>query len=642
VETFRTLPLRVALADRESLHSWLLRLAPRNGMPLLHLARVLGFGQRLRVPHNYALSWRLPARLLRRIETQTGLAPGTLDAAVLDRFDPLGWKPIAGSRYCTACLAQTGGIWDVGWQLPYSFACRHHRMLLAAVCPGCRRAPHSAGLSARAGLEPSTRCTLGARREARPCDTDLLTHPPRPLPPNDIRLVAQAWVDERLDRMHAGDVIELRDLDALAIWFRQRIEPTELGHLDQATVAAMNQYRTDNHGIKRDQATAPVIAAAMTVHATGLLCADDLACSLRFRPLLRDVYTKIPARAVAVGAGTDDPVPQTPHRPVRTLQRKLLLSADAYLPVTERLRYRTCTPAPRPPKPGSTVAADRARHIPQHLWPDWVIRLASPRGTRTDDTATDIPVALLIPGNPTRNIHATGELNPWRNNISIALSEAAGRHPGILTAICNIADYLDAHGAPIDYRRRRAVFTTVELSPPQWDDICQRAEAHPGTAVRLLNARRYMFQLLTGADLTNPAHPLAFSNSLQREHYLAWQRDMPTPLRQEIHRHAAGLLTANGIQEPLAWSPPAGCVAELALPGREPDDIDMGRLHQLVVVDRLKALAASRQLGVSIEHVRYAAQELHRPAPDCASNTVVAARKVRARAAALLTRVNGS
>ena len=36
------LPLRVAPADRESLHSWLLRLSRRNGIALLRLAPFLG------------------------------------------------------------------------------------------------------------------------------------------------------------------------------------------------------------------------------------------------------------------------------------------------------------------------------------------------------------------------------------------------------------------------------------------------------------------------------------------------------------------------------------------------------------------------------------------------------------------------
>ena len=53
--------------------------------------------------HHRRLSRDLPASLLRRVETQTGLAPSALDAAVLEQFNALGWQPIPGSRYCPAC-----------------------------------------------------------------------------------------------------------------------------------------------------------------------------------------------------------------------------------------------------------------------------------------------------------------------------------------------------------------------------------------------------------------------------------------------------------------------------------------------------------------------------------------------------------
>ncbi|SRR6266508_215776 len=414
MQPIRTLPLRVALADGESLHSWLLRLAHRNGIPLLRLAPVLGLVERLRIPHNYALSWHLPANLLRRIETQTGLAPGALDAAVLDQFDPLGWKPIAASRYCTGCLTETSGIWSMRWQLPYTFVCLRHRCLLAAVCPSCHRAPHSAGMTLRAGLLPSTRCVLGARRQTLPCDADLLSHPQIPLPVNDARLAAQKWVNQRLDHLTPATITDLQDLDALAIWFRQRLEPGELTHLGAATVAAMSEYRDNHHGFKREQLTATVIASAMTVEAIGLITADDHSRHRRFSPLLRDVYTQY--------RGGQAPSKRGPmilsHKRMtslsESLQHKLLCSADAHLPVSERLRYYTCTPTPRPPQPGSRVAAERARHIPQYLWHDWIVRLRPPRGSYADEVAIDIPAALMIPGNPVRNIHATGELNPWR------------------------------------------------------------------------------------------------------------------------------------------------------------------------------------------------------------------------------------
>jgi TniQ/Bacterial regulatory helix-turn-helix protein, lysR family len=634
IEQPRTLPLRVPPADGEALDSWLARLAHRNGIPVLPLARVLGFGDRLRVWHNYALTWRLPAPLLRRMEAQTGLPTGALDAAVLDQFDMLAWKPIPGSRYCPACLTQTGGIWPLRWQLPYTFACLAHQCLLAVRCPGCGRTPRSR-ISERSGLAPPTRCTLGTSRHSSPCDADLLTHRRQRLRESDPRLVAQAWVDERLDRLDAGSVTDLRDLDALAVWFRQRIHPSELKHLGAATVAAMTEFRDDNHAIKRHQPTAGLIAAAMTCHAIDVITGNDRRRDQRLAPLLRDVHTQYQRSGQT--PSTRGPMILSHKRLTslsEPLQHKVLWSIDSKLPITERLRYRTCTSSPRAPEPGSTMAGERARHIPQYLWPDWIIRFQPLRGAHTDDLAIDLASALLIPGNPVRNIHATGELNPWRNNISIFLSEIAALYPDALTALCNIAEYLDSDGAPIDYRRRRATFTDIELTKAQYAQICARADANPGRGGRLLHARRHLFAILTGADLTDRRHRLAFASPHERGHYHLLQQRMISALRAELHRHAAELLATAGIDEPVTWSPPAQCVAGLKLPGREPADIDLTVLHQLVIADNTSPQRAARRLGVTVEHVRYASTLLHRPAPTSKPRIS----KLRARADQVLTR----
>jgi hypothetical protein len=633
----RTLPLRVAPGAGEALDSWLTRLAHHNGIPLLWLVPVLGFGDRLRVPHNNALTWRLPTTLLRRIERQTGLEPGTLDRAVLDQFDPLGWKPLPGSRYCVACLTESGGRWPIRWQLAHTFACLRHRRLLASVCPGCQRPAHS-GLSLRTRLLPSTRCTLGARRETRSCDADLLTAHQHRLPADDPRLAAQEWINQRLDRLDSRAVTDLRDLDALATWFRSRIQPSQLTHLDHAGVAAIIAYRDDHHGLRREQPTGTLVAAALAHLAIGLITADDRDRYRRFSPLLRDAYhtrrspdRQPPARAPMILS----------HKRLTSLsqplQRRLLTCADAYLPVSERLRYRTRTPTPRPPEPGSTVAADRARHIPQYLWPDWIVRFQPQRGVRSGDMAIDIPAALLIPGNPARNIHATGQLNPWRNNISVFLGAISQHYPDVLTAICRIAEYLDQHGSPIDYRRRRDTFTDVELSIEQWTQICARADANPGRAARLLHARRYLFQLLTGAHLANRQHALSTADPWQRQRYDHFDRQMTSPLRDQLHHHAAELLAAAGIDEPLTWSPPAACAAGLRLPGRDPDDIDMHTLRQLVLVSGIDTTTVARRLDVSIEHVRYALRHLHRPPRPHRKYSQPVAAETRARAATILT-----
>jgi hypothetical protein len=212
------------------------------------------------------------------------------------------------------------------------------------------------------------------------------------------------------------------------------------------------------------------------------------------------------------------------------LQHRLLAACDPHLPVSERLRYRTCTPTPQLPDPRSAVAVERARHIPRYLWTEWIIRFQPPAGAHAETIATDIPAALLLPGNPVRNADTTGELNDWTHNTSQTLRLLADHHRDTLTAICDLAHYLDTYGAPIDYRRRRANFPDLPLTRQQWHDLCYHAGADPGKGARLRHARRYLFQLLTGNGLANPHHPLRFTGSSDKHNYLGdFHRDLSTP-----------------------------------------------------------------------------------------------------------------
>jgi hypothetical protein len=65
------------------------------------------------------------------------------------------------------------------------------------------------------------------------------------------------------------------------------------------------------------------------------------------------------------------------------------------------------------------------------------------------------------------------------------------------------------------------------------------------------------------------------------------RRNRPMPVRQALTDHATRHLGQLGIDEPLTWEPPARCCQNLELPGRDPDDIDLDVVHQLVVADHL-------------------------------------------------------
>lgn len=210
----------------------------------------------------------------------------------------------------------------------------------------------------------------------------------------------------------------------------------------------------------------------------------------------------------------------------------------------------------------------------------------------------------------------------------------------MLTAIALLADCLDEHGSPVDYQRRRDLIPAEAISKDQWLQACGRASAHPGKGDRRRrDAGRYVYELLTGADLTDPRCPLAFTNAQDKSRYLGFTDTLTTPLRAELHDHASRILSRLGISEPLTWEPPASCCEGITLPGRDPADIDIGAVTRLVITGGIPPGTAAAQLGTTISHVRLALEQAPRPAREWALSTPPAAwGKWQHSARSLLTR----
>jgi hypothetical protein len=107
--------------------------------------------------------------------------------------------------------------------------------------------------------------------------------------------------------------------------------------------------------------------------------------------------------------------------------------------------------------------------------------------------------------------------DPYRNafTIKILTNLAEPARGAVIAAICHLADYLDEHAIPIDYQRRRTLSGQGMVTDHDWKQLCHRARAHPGgrgngPSRRALDARLYLYQLLTGADLYDQRHALAF------------------------------------------------------------------------------------------------------------------------------------
>ncbi|MFD8812227.1 hypothetical protein ACFV23_12270 [Streptomyces sp. NPDC059627] len=168
-----------------------------------------------------------------------------------------------------------------------------------------------------------------------------------------------------------------------------------------------------------------------------------------------------------------------------------------------------------------------------------------------------------------------------------------------------LADHLDAHGAPIDYARRRALFTTRSqfIDARAWLELQRRLRSNPG--LDPVHAERWLFHTMTGSP-AHLAHPsIAPATPAQRQHYQRFRWRI-LPVEAELLRHAARrLLDEHGIDEPVQWTPhlPDRALHGLQLPGPDPHSISPERLHQAVPGSDFSVAQLARTLETTTAHV---------------------------------------
>jgi DNA-binding transcriptional LysR family regulator len=670
----RPIPLRVQPVGGESLDSWLHAYARRLDVTVTTMLNALGlrepwgpipdFTVGLSDPeaHRAGHAAGLPTGLLHAM-TLTGHAPQVLRLrADGRRLDPhtSSWLRPRGSRFCPDCLRENGGRWPLAWQLSWTFACTRHHALLHDVCPAC-------GMPARnghpaAGPPPPATCCAALLRTPRPrahgvvppaCGAHLTGLPALALPAGDPRLATQQHLDTLL-AARVGHVSLWSDLHTLAWWLAFTATSDDFADFDPDTADAWARVTVRAWARHQYQAAADarvvaavltwalsVITAAFPDHpAPGLdpgLDPPDAAAAVEFLALRRRRGHQAtgPSGHHLQGYKPSGMIAEGWRALSVPVQQLLLRAADPDLPRIDRLRARTPTPTPQLPgrlhshraQGEDSARARRARWIPQTLWPDWLIRLLPTSGHRHDAHRAALSAALLVPGLPT-GLHpaqATAVTHPHLTRVTISgmlAGHLADGRVGVLAALCDLATGLDRHGGGIDYhRRRQGVDPDRLLAPGRWQDLCEQSDTHPGIGRRLIDARRYLFTTLTGADLTDPTHQLAYTANADRSLHLGFVERLPTPLRAVLLQHAADHLTGLGIDEPLTWSPPTDWVTSVPLadlPGRDPDDIDLHALRRLADTDT-PAGAIAEQLHTSIDHVRLALERLARPAQPTGS-----------------------
>ncbi|MFD4393766.1 TniQ family protein [Kitasatospora sp. NPDC058478] len=157
----RRLALVAAPAMGESFPSWVERIAADHGVAVGRIAQLLGIPARENAgaifrPMLYGITPTAAGEAA--VKAATGVGAEHLALMHLSRYgrtllelsalDGGGesavpmlavreWAQFHASRACPACLAATGGVWQLWWKLGVAAVCPVHRLLLVDVCPAC-------------------------------------------------------------------------------------------------------------------------------------------------------------------------------------------------------------------------------------------------------------------------------------------------------------------------------------------------------------------------------------------------------------------------------------------------------------------------------------------------------------------------
>lgn len=588
----RRIPIEFPPLPGEAFDSWLLGYAARLHTTVGDLADALGIGTLLvgQPAAVVALGRRRPDSVL--MMEATGLPVDTLEALwqPLSRYAEMvqrrfrkrriarAIRPMLWSRYCQACLVESGGRWAAAWRLPWFVTCPTHGSPLSSTCPECGH--HQLRFALRHDEEPEgATCSVprpgASGRGPNRCRADLTGGPSR------ARVAPQALaVQHRLSVLidpMATDQELIGAIDHLA---------------DLLTVASLT-------GLNFDALDATGLADTSLIDSA--LHRADLVLSDESGEALSDLATAdIHIRP--------HPLPLAWRTASPRLIALVLSIRDPRLRPLDRLRWTTTTVGRLPLGRNSHVPFQR---IPEALWPDWSVRLR-PGGVEASSFRAVAAAAVGLVGSvcPVPDLVAEqGEAAPaaFARKLSNCLQTVAATEHGrsILRALTQLGEGLRSRGSPIDYqRRRRIAATAVAIDLRSWDRICAAAGIPTGGHRKLRNARLWIWETLTGGLPQQAPASLRPQATAGLGAYHRFCLGLPGVAISLLDARAREVLDGHGCEgEPIAWSPPTNWADLDGLPVPDLDCLDLDRLATLFQSGR-SVTAIAEELDTSLDQVR--------------------------------------
>ncbi|MBU8826956.1 TniQ family protein [Mycolicibacterium goodii] len=627
----RTLPVRLAPIPGEALDSWLEALAARSPAAWGDLLDTVG----LRDPDGTGRPRHpvdTPSTDLESLSTATGVDTEVLasmlrtglglhaaddDAALRDFTLP-------GSRYCPACLADSGGRWMLWWRLRWAFACPTHRCLLTDDCPQCQRPQRTRPIPLEIVPAPG-RCALpgGVGRSSPRCGADLSSARTPRLPKTHLALKAQRAI---LAVVAAGCASEgvyreapvtaaqyLRDLTALGMRALRYGSAADLQAVgigcttqDPLRAAVESSAAHRLHSAVPSPPTAAQTAVAACA-AAPVLAADTVPAAGEH---LRWLITSSRAQGLAVSPtnmiwahGTSD-----------TLTSVQLAALTPHLAHAFQVRLRCHSPRPRP-APHSVPPVHRS--LPALFWYRWALPVAdTPVGFEQLRLGLSAAVALAAGHRQLDQACRSLDNVTTGKQASRVLQALAARPDWPETALMlgEMADLLTEYPAPIDYERRRHLSTDTLLPEALWHKICRDVGFTPGSGLRIRFIRCWLYERITGS----PAR--LCGDAVNTATFRAVVADIPRVLYPEmvtaLDNAARQFLDDHGLRdEPLRWSPPAHALPSWTRLRPVDTALDIAALHTLVRPRDCRLGAVAERLRAPIELVREVLNDQPAPRP---------------------------
>jgi hypothetical protein len=261
------------------------------------------------------------------------------------------------------------------------------------------------------------------------------------------------------------------------------------------------------------------------------------------------------------------------------LTGRVLALSDGHLRLYHRLALRTATAYPQPTPADSSRVHRRAAALPALLWPGWSMRLvpaACAGYNRLDAVRAALAVMTLIPGSRLSHRQAVDLLGGY-TTVGSARAVLTALPAELITAtircLDHLADMLDTVDTPIDYTRRRNLFTT-DATVVDRAAYTRLAASHgwsPPSPLQLHILDRHLVTALTGAAGHTRVGPVHHGTGNAFNPLLA---ALPATLRRFVADQARQRLREHGIDEPVTWQPPDPSGPPADWPGIDPCTVD--------------------------------------------------------------------